>query len=357
MTNRLRQAFLIAACAAVVGPATANGNPPEATDFSQPIEGAERTGAREHGEAVHRSRVLQAPASFDLAGLAGELRHSELRARQSGGEWTDWTETANGDPVWFGGGMDELQIRTHGWEPSGRVHYVSVTGGGSALSARRGSGGSRPNVVSRRAWGANDSQTGCIPRRNPDYGKVKAAAVHHTVSANNYSEAQARGVVLAICLHHRNANGWDDIGYQTLVDRFGNIYEGRAGGLGRAVVGAQAEGVNRQTTGVAVVGSHASTGASRAAIRGVSRWLAWKLPEHGLQAKGSATLTSAGGATARYPRGTKFRVRRIFGHRASNLTECPGGSLNAQLDTIRRKTARRIGGGGGSGGGGGGIGG
>ncbi len=74
-------------------------------------------------DTTYRSRVLEAPARFDLAGIEGEMREAELRGRVQGGAWTDWAETANGDPVWFGG-MDELQIRAHGWKPAGRVHYV-----------------------------------------------------------------------------------------------------------------------------------------------------------------------------------------------------------------------------------------
>jgi uncharacterized protein with LGFP repeats len=325
---------------------------PEATDFTQPLGGVER--AAGDGEGAYKSGVLQAPARFDLAGLTGEMRESELRGRVEGGEWTEWTETAHGDPVWFGG-MDELQIRTYGWKPSGSVHYVSVSEGPPEISRRAG-GGDGPNVISRRQWGANKKNNGCKPREDAEYGKVKAAVVHHTVSATDYSEAEAPGMVLGICRFHRNSNGWNDIGYNALVDRFGNIYEGRAGGLGRAVVGAQAQGVNAQTTGVAVLGTHTSTPASKAAINGVAKWLSWKLPQHGLDGSGRAHLVSAGGDSARYPAGTKFKTARIFGHRVANFTGCPGDALFAQLPKIRKKVAHKITGGGGGGGGGGGIG-
>ena len=108
--------------------------------------------------------MLEAPARFDLAGLEGEMREAELRGRVEGGAWTDWAETANGDPVWFGG-MDELQVRTHGWKPAGRVHYVSVTEATSREPAARAGGGAMPNVISRRQWGANKKQGGCKPRK------------------------------------------------------------------------------------------------------------------------------------------------------------------------------------------------
>jgi uncharacterized protein with LGFP repeats len=335
-------------CVALLAPATSSAAVPEATDFAQPLGGFERS-ADADGHKSYRSQVLEAPARFDLAGLAGEKREAEFRGRVQGGAWTDWAETANGDPVWFGG-MDELQVRTHGWRPTGRVHYVSVTGEGVQTAERRGG---MPNVISRQQWGANQENGGCKPRKDPDYGKVKAAAVHHTVSATNYSESQAPGMILAICRFHRNGNGWDDVGYNAFVDRFGNIYEGRAGGLSRAVVGAHAQGVNAQTTGVAALGTHSSTPVSRAAMNGLAKWLAWKLPEHGLDGTGRARMVSAGGETARYPQGDRFRTLRIFGHRVTNFTACPGDALFGQLSKLRKKVIRRIDGGGGGGGGGG----
>ena len=337
LTNRLRQALLFAGCAAFLAPAAADAAPPAATDFAQALDGVQRTAAP---DGHYRSRVLAAPARFDLAGLEGERREAELRGRVEGGEWTDWTATANGDPVWFGG-MDELQVRTHGWQPGGRVHYVSVTGETSQLTQRAG-GGSMPNVISRRAWGANRDRGGCKPRKDASYGKVKAASVHHTVSAVNYSESEAKGMVLGICRFHRNSNGWNDIGYNALVDRFGNIYEGRGGGLSRAVIGAHAQGVNAQTTGVAMLGTHTSTPISDRAKKGLVKWLSWKLPEHGLDGTGKARMKSAGGESSRYPQGTRFRTLRIIGHRVTNFTECPGDALADQLSNIRRRIIDRI---------------
>lgn len=357
---RMALTLAISAAGLLVSGAPAMGaDVPEASDFSQSLAGAERSGGPNVANGMKRSGVLTAPQRFDLAGLAGERREAELRGRVRGGEWTEWTPAANGDPVWFGG-MDELQVRAHDWVPSGTVHYVNVTDPGPAATvSARGKRGDddRPKIVSRGRWGANK---GCVPRSGPKFGKVKAASIHHTVSAVDYSQAEARGMVLSICRFHRNGNGWNDIGYQALVDRFGNIYEGRDGGLRRALVGAHAEGVNAQTTGVAVLGTHSSVAITPKAMAALARWLAWKLPVHGHEAKGTTRLVSAGGGTARYPAGTGFRAVRIIGHRVTNYTECPGDALYAQLPKLRTKTQSRInrgGSGGGSGGtGGGGIG-
>jgi N-acetylmuramoyl-L-alanine amidase len=331
---------VLTGCAALFAPAASGAAVPEAADFAQPLGGVERSaGAGEH--ETYRSGVLEAPARFDLAGLEEEMREVELRGRVDDGAWTDWAETANGDPVWFGG-MDELQIRTHGWRPAGRVHYVSVSEGTPRASERAGAR-VMPNVISRKQWGAQKKSGGCKPRRHADYGTVKAASVHHTVSAVDYSRSAAPGLVLGICRFHRNSNGWNDIGYNALVDRFGNIYEGRAGGLGRAVIGAQAQGVNAQTTGVAALGTHTSTPVSKRARKALVRWLVWKLPEHGLDGRGKARMVSAGGDTSRYPAGEKFRTLRIIGHRVTNFTACPGDALARELPALRKKVIREIG--------------
>jgi N-acetylmuramoyl-L-alanine amidase len=336
---------------------------PAARDFEQPlpavarVTAATRTAGDEHadhpgeGPVTFRSPVVVAPARFDAVGLAEELRPLELRARDSRGEWGEWIEVANGDPAWFGG-ADELQLRTRGWRPEGTLHYVNVTRGATKEPP------TKPRIISRKRWGANRKQGGCRPRQRAEYGRVKATVVHHTVGSNKYSEADAPDVVLAICRYHRNALGWNDIGYNALVDRFGNIYTGRAGGLESAVVGAQAQGVNAQTSGVAVMGTHTKLKAGTAAMRGLTRWLAWKLQVHGHDTTGRPRLVSAGGDTSRYGKGESFRVRRIIGHRRTNVTACPGDSLNRQLRALRRRVQEKIDkAGGGDDGGAGGIGG
>lgn len=346
---------------------------PGAVDFQQRLPAvaripvaAARSADHAHpneGPVTHLSPVIKAPARFDAVGLARELRPTEMRARDEAGKWSGWVEAAHGDPAWFGGG-DELQLRTRGWKPSGTLFYVNVSGdataAAAALTAARegvndvvvaatsllsaevaGAGPPRPRIVSRKAWGAEREQ-GCPPRTGPEYGQMRAAVVHHTVSSVSYTEAEAPGMILAICRFHRYGQGWNDIGYNTLVDRFGNIYEGRDGGLAKAVIGAHAQGFNSQTTGAAALGTHTEREVSRAGLRGLARLLAWKLPVHGREADDKANLVSAGGEASRYPAGHRITTNRIIGHKRVGYTECPGTALNRQLDALIRKVQRRI---------------
>ena len=130
--------------------------------------------------------------------------------------------------------------------------------------------------------------------------------------------------MLAICRYHRNSNGWNDIGYNALVDKYGTIYEGRAGGLDQAIVGAQAQGFNSQTAGVANIGDYSEIPASGEALAATASYIRWKLAVHGQPLSGAVTLTSGGGSESRYPAGARVTVDRVLGHRDVGKTACPG---------------------------------
>jgi hypothetical protein len=331
---------LVLAAAAPASAAPARG--PGAADFELAPPPALRAAA----VGGVTSAPLRAPRRFNLVGVRwrGRARaRLAIRVRGDGRGWSRWQPLATGplgrrggvasEPVWVGR-ADRVQYRLDRPVPGLRLHFVAVGGAPSRPAAARARAG-EPPFVSRREWGAAN----CPPRRVPRYGSVRAVHVHHTVSLNDYSRAEAPRIVLAICRYHRNSNGWDDIGYQALVDRFGVLYEGRAGGLDRPVIGAHAQGFNAQSSGVASIGDNTAVGLSEAALDALGRYIAWKLAVHGQPLSGRTTLVSAGGATARYPAGRSVRVWRVLGHRDTNLTSCPGDALYAQLEELRARVA------------------
>jgi hypothetical protein len=166
---------------------------------------------------------------------------------------------------------------------------------------------------------------------------VQAAVVHHTVTATTYTPEQAAAAVLGICRYHRNSNRWNDVGYNFLVDAFGTIYEGRAGGIANPVVGAQAQGMNAETTGIANLGTFTAAYQTPAALDAIARIIRWKLPLHGAPTAGAVSVLSAGGSTSRFPRGTPVTIQRVSGHRDTNATSCPGDLLYAQLGDLRAR--------------------
>ncbi len=336
-------------------------------ELEAPLEGLGTADAR-----GFVSEEIRAPRRFNLVGFAWEGNAAPaiaVRVRESGEEWSRWTPVppqADGgpdlrqgearaegvsQPVWAGA-ADYLQYRMSRQPRELRIHFVNTTGTattrGSLETALRGladegvtrtaslgkagPASARPKMVSRRAWGAE----ACQPRHGASYGSARLAFVHHTVSVNSYSRAEAKAMVLAICRYHRDTNGWNDIGYNFLVDRFGRIFVGRAGGVEEPVVGAHAEGFNSYSTGVAALGTHSSDPLSSAGVEGIARLLRWKLPHHGAPVSGRTTVTSGGGSTSRYPSGQRVRLKRISGHRDVSHTECPGGELYNQLRTIRQ---------------------
>ncbi|MDT0406795.1 MULTISPECIES: peptidoglycan recognition protein family protein [Streptomyces] len=195
--------------------------------------------------------------------------------------------------------------------------------------------GPRPAIVTRRGWGADESLR---ETRFVYTSKVKAAFVHHTASGNNYTCAQAPSLIRGFYRYHVSSLGWRDIGYNFLVDKCGRIYEGRAGGVAKAVKGAHTLGFNTNSTGIAVIGSYGSKKPSASAVKAVARLTAWKLGLYGMNPRGKTYLTSGGGNL--YRKGKKVRLNVISGHRDGFNTSCPGGKLYKKLGTARTTAAR-----------------
>ncbi|WP_328977946.1 peptidoglycan recognition protein [Streptomyces canus] len=193
-----------------------------------------------------------------------------------------------------------------------------------------------PSMVSRAGWGADESLSPDPSEYNPD---VKAVFVHHTDGSNDYSCADSAAIVRGIYAYHTQTNGWNDIGYNFLVDKCGTIFEGRKGGVDLPVLGAHTYGWNRESTGIAILGNYTDAGASNAALTSVARITAWKLGQYGVDPNSTVQLKA--GATQKNLAGTSFTAgslytfNRVSGHRDGYATECPGTSLYAQLPTIR----------------------
>lgn len=195
--------------------------------------------------------------------------------------------------------------------------------------------GPRPKIVTRRGWGADEKlREGGFLYTN----KVLAAFVHHTASGNNYKCAQAPTVIRSIYRYHVVSSGWRDIGYNFLVDKCGNLYEGRAGGVAKAVMGAHTLGFNTNSMGIAVLGSYGTTKPAAAAVDAVAQLTAWKLGLYRANPNGKTYLTSGGGNL--YAKGKKVRLNVISGHRDGFATECPGGRLYGKLGAVRSAAAR-----------------
>jgi N-acetylmuramoyl-L-alanine amidase len=295
--------------------------------------------------AAHwRTAPLPAARGFELVGAEwrGAGGRVALRARRADGGWSRWARVVPGEPVWSGR-AEAVQLRGERPVRGLRVHAVAVGRAGRravAPVARRAADG-RPAIVPRSAWDPHDR---CRPRVPARYGRIDFAVVHHTESLSLSSPRQSAATVLAICLFHRDGNRWNDIGYDLLVDRFGTVFEGRAGGVEQPTIGAQAGGWNAVSTGVAMIGSYSLSAPPPAALRSLERVLAWKLSLAGVPATGGVVERSIGGdpGVNAHPRGALVRFHRIAGHRDANVTDCPGRALYALLPRIRREVAQLL---------------
>lgn len=212
---------------------------------------------------------------------------------------------------------------------------------GAILSAMMRPGGPReaeaeasspqPSIISRAGWGADES----IRRGDPAYGKVRAAIVHHTVSTNSYSPSDSAAIVRGIYQFHVQTNGWSDIGYNFLIDRYGQIFEGRYGGVDKAVIGAHSWGSNSQTTGIAIIGTYSSVSLPPAAYDAMVRLLDWKLDVHSVDPVARTQFVRADGVP--------LDIRTVSGHRDAFPTSCPGDGIYSQLDSAAAQ-AKEMGG-------------
>jgi len=289
--------------------------------------------------------LLQPPPRFDLVGLhwqgAGTV---DFRTRSAGGRWSAWRRAdvddhvasrspwRLGEPYWTGP-SDRLDYRVRGRVIRLRAYYVwsPVEGASYRTESIAGS----PPIVPRSGWNADES----IRRKAPKYAAaVRFAVVHHTAGTNSYGPAQSAAIVRGIELYHVKGNGWNDIGYNFLVDRYGRVFEGRYGGITRNVIGAHAEGFNTGSVGVAVIGDFSHASLPAAARQALVQLLAWRLDVAHVDPL--STLTWLSGGNPRFPRGVPVFLRAISGHRDTGFTDCPGTAFYHQLDSIAGEVAQ-----------------
>jgi hypothetical protein len=285
-------------------------------------------------------------AKFNLVGLHWQGSGTTVfRTRSIGGRWSAWRAAAPededgpdggrersrpgwriGNPFWTGP-SNRLQVRTRGSVRRVRAHYIWSRAQNIPLRSISTAGS--PLVLSRLAWGANER----MRRGRPKYANaLRFAVVHHTAGSNTYSRAQSAAIVRGIQRYHVRSNGWDDVGYNFLVDKYGQIFEGRFGGIDRNVVGAHAQGFNEGSVGVALLGNYDAGAVTPAARQALARLLAWRLDVAHVDPLSLLNWTSGG--NPRFATGIPVTLRAVGGHRDTGFTSCPGTRLYAELNSL-----------------------
>jgi hypothetical protein len=298
--------------------------------------------------AAARSPAAVSPAKlFDLVGVhwRGPGR-VDLRTRSGAGSWSPWRTAAPeaedrpdrgaiertragwrvGNP-WWAPGSTQLDLRTVGSVSKVRAWFVRSAA--ARVPVRQVAFAGSPKIVPRSGWRADER----IVRSAPRYAPVlRFAVVHHTAGASAYAPEASAAIVRGIELYHVKANGWNDIGYNFLVDRYGQVFEGRRGGMQRNVIGAHAEGFNTGSVGIALIGTYAKR-PTREAEDALAKLLAWRLDVGHVDPASSAMVTSGGSSKVRA--GAGVYLRAISGHRDIGFTACPGDGLYARLGQLR----------------------
>jgi hypothetical protein len=279
-----------------------------------------------------RSLAASAPR-FNLVGLRwqGSGTPSFRTRAPLDHRWSGWQE-ADDDPIWTGV-ADAIQVRTRGrvtrlreyllWSPPVHPSDRQLQLAGS------------PVIVSRANWQADETIRHGAPRYAP---VLQLAVVHHTATATRYSCAQSASIVRGIEVFHVKANGWDDIGYNFLVDACGQVFEGRYGGIDRNVIGAHSGGFNTGTVGVSMIGNFTNVAPSKAQQDALVKLLAWRLDVAHVNPLSSVTYTSGG--NSKFRAGTRVRLRAISAHRDTYLTSCPGNAAYRLLPAITARVAQ-----------------
>ncbi len=197
--------------------------------------------------------------------------------------------------------------------------------------------GQPPNIISRAQWGADESMRCGVPVY--DNG-IRAAVIHHTAGSNDYAPQDSAEIVRSIYAYHTKTLGWCDIAYNALVDKYGQVFEGRAGGIDKPVEGSHTGGFNRDTWGVAMIGDFDEVPPTPIQLGTIGRLLGWRLSLDGVNPHGTVTLASAGGSFTRFPGGAALTLPAIFTHRDVGATDCPGNVAYGLIDEIRDLAAR-----------------
>jgi hypothetical protein len=308
-------------------------------------------------------------ASFSSSSADEQLEELILEARFRGTDgWSGWErltiepdeapdraeEQAASDrvfagPIWVGT-ADSAELR-YASPPGGatvenlRLHLVNTLGNasnpnlfqkivGSVSSFFQGSKAhamtTTPDIITRAEWGADESIRECCPRYAP---AVNMAFVHHTAGTNSYAKSESKAIVRSVYAFHVKNRGWSDIGYNFLVDKYGQVFEGRYGGMTLPVIGAHVKGFNTGSTGISLMGTFTSSSPTSSMVSALKNLLAWKLDVHHVPPTGTVVMTSGGSDL--YPVGTKKTFNRISGHKDGQQTSCPGSKAYNLLPSIR----------------------
>lgn len=314
-----------------------------------------------------RGQQVSARRPFSTVGVTwarGDDPHVELRTR-SDGQWSPWQEVHDfagapaTEPIWVDT-SDAVRVRVSEWRADLTVVLIdpgeNPEPDADQVAARRSAETATVAPTFLARTGKRDAAHAPMPRLRlrDDWGarerwrssdpvymdKIKHAHIHHTAGQNRYSRADVPGIIRSMYWYHTKQLGWSDLGYNFLVDRFGRIWVGRAGGFRKRVRGAHTLGFNHASVGVAYIGNTERARPNERAKGALVRLVAWKLDRDG-RAPGARKIRVYSKGSDLIPRGDLVRLPAIVSHRRTNQTACPGEKLYEFMPRLRERAQAR----------------
>jgi hypothetical protein len=198
-------------------------------------------------------------------------------------------------------------------------------------------------VLRRESWGADLPAPAGLPTEAP--GDVRVLLVHHSASTNDYGEDQAADQIRQFhALHTGPEKGWPDVAYNFFVDRFGRVWEGRAGSVEGPVIGDATGGNQGFSQLVCLIGSFVTDQPTPEAVEALTGVLAWLARREGVDPTPGAMSSFTSRGSNRWPAGATVETTTIAGHRDMSQTACPGDAAYALVrGDLPARVAQRAG--------------
>ena len=198
------------------------------------------------------------------------------------------------------------------------------------------SGNVFPEIIRRSSWCLTEA---CLnPTYTIDYIFPTHTLIHYGAAPDDYTDGAA--VVRSYWDYHVNTLGWWDIGYNYLIDKHGNLFEGRHNPELplQDVRAAHAGASNVVSIGVNFLGNTDALALNPSAVQLEKniRLLTWWYDHNEFDPTTSASII------LQDPAGELGDRFRISGHKDVGNTACPGEVLYAQLPQMRQDVLRRL---------------
>lgn len=192
-----------------------------------------------------------------------------------------------------------------------------------------------PIILPRAEWTKNDSSLEKLltwmPDKNktnpPDYYPAERIIMHYTETSNTDDTKEISiSRIQAIFQYHAVTRGWGDIGYNYIIDRLGNIYEGRYGGnsvrAAHAFNSVTRDNYNVGSIGIVLLGNYSSDDPPEAMFTSLKKLVGWLSATNGFDPNTSSFSKIWNEKQQGFT--TEVNLPRVISHKDIDLTNDSG---------------------------------